>query len=97
MQYAGMSFSAHAACIGDVDVFKVQKLHHSEWVDWVIVAQSSVEGAGRGVFAARAFRRWEFIGRYLGFVLGFRADFTDAVLKVCTVSRSNAAALHVLR
>lgn len=60
----------------------VQKLHFGEWVDWVYITQSTIPGAGRGIFAARNFQAGEFIGRYLGRLLGLNAELTDAVLKV---------------
>ena len=82
VQYAGMKFRTHAQTIGQLDCFVVQKMHHGEWVDWVIVAQSTIAGAGRGIFAACIFDEWDFIGRYVGKVLGLRMDITDAVLRV---------------
>ncbi|KAK9791385.1 hypothetical protein WJX73_009569 [Symbiochloris irregularis] len=80
-EYAGMKFRTKPHTIAHMEGFMVQKLHNDEWVDWVMVAQSTIPGAGRGIFAARDFEALEFIGRYLGKVLGLRADFTDAVLK----------------
>ena len=67
-----------------MDCFMVQKLHHGDWFDWVIIAQSAIPGIGRGIFAAYPFVEWDSIGRYLGKVLGLRTDFTDAVLDVCS-------------
>ena len=77
-----MKFRTERRSIQGLEVFAVRKLHCGEWVDWVYICQSCIPGAGRGVFAARDFEDSEFIGRYLGRVLGFRVDFTDAVLKV---------------
>ncbi|KAK9793481.1 hypothetical protein WJX73_009917 [Symbiochloris irregularis] len=79
--YAGMKFRTEGRSSRDGQVFAVQKLHCGVWVDWVYIGQSSILGAGRGIFAARPFEQGDFIGRYLGRVLGFKADFTDAVLK----------------
>lgn len=82
MQFTGMKFRTQPHTIQGQEGFLVQKLHHDEWVDWIIIAQSTIAGAGRGVFAARDFEALEFIGRYLGKILGLRSDFTDIVLKV---------------
>ena len=82
VQYAGMKFRTENRSIRGHQVFAVQKLHFNVWVDWVYVGQSTIPDGGRGIFAARNFKDGEFIGRYLGRVLGFRTDFTDAVMKV---------------
>ena len=82
LQYAGMKFRTERRSIQGHQVFAVQKLHYEQWVDWVYISQSTIPGAGRGVFAACDFEDGEFIGRYLGRVLGFKVDFIDAVLKV---------------
>lgn len=81
-QYAGMKFKTEGRSIQGHRVFVVEKLHFGAWVDWVYISQSTIAGVGRGIFAARNFEDGEYIGRYLGRLLGLRAEFTDAVLKV---------------
>ena len=81
-QYAGTKFRTERRSIQGAQAFAVQKLHCGEWVDWVYNSQSTIPGVGRGIFAARHFEEREFIGWYLGKVLGLKTDFTEAVLKV---------------
>jgi hypothetical protein len=56
---------------GDVDV---HRRIGREWVLWVIVRDSVVLGRDKGLFAARAFRKDDFIGRYVGRILGKASD-----------------------
>ena len=77
-----MKFKTEQRTIQGRQVFLVQKMHHSEWLDWVYISRSSIPEAGCGLFAAREFRKGERIGRYLGKLLGRKESFTDEVLKV---------------
>ena len=94
-QYAGMKFKTEGRSIQGRRVSVVQKLHFGAWVDWVYISQSTIAGGGRGIFAARDFVDGEYIERYLGRLLGLRAEFTEAVLKVQTQTMKQLVCLWV--
>ena len=58
---------------GDIDIYR--KINKT-WVLWLLVRDSTIPGAGKGLFAAKPFKKGEFIGRYVGKVLGKVSDPT---------------------
>lgn len=56
---------------GDVDVYR--KVGRA-WQLWVLVRDSVLISGGKGLFAAKSFARDEFVGRYVGEILGKAAD-----------------------
>lgn len=60
---------------GDVDIYRRIR---NKWVLWVLVRDSAamarVNAHGKGLYAARGFNRDEFIGRYVGKILGKATD-----------------------
>ena len=81
-QYAGMEFQTVHKEIGGESLFAVQKLHKDEWTDWVYIGTSTIPEADLGIFAARAFKKHEYVGRYVGRIVGPREIVTDKVLEV---------------
>lgn len=54
------------ACVRFVLQLRRTTARGKVWVDWVYIAQSTLPKAGRGLFAARRFRKGDVVGAYWG-------------------------------
>jgi len=85
----GMEFDHFTYSNGDIDIY-FRRNHvprstgsSSDWIAWVKVRDSQI--AGKGLFAARAFKAAETIGRYTGFIIG-KASLKSVETEVDTLS-----------